>query len=67
MHLASDYIHPYKDAGGSPARCRARIYSSDDVHASSVVNICHDLTQRQFASDSLGSIPAPLRTECGGN
>jgi hypothetical protein len=20
MHLASDYIHPYKDAGGSPAR-----------------------------------------------
>src|SRR5919112_4900706 len=26
MHLASDYIHPYKDAGGRPARCRIRIY-----------------------------------------
>jgi hypothetical protein len=26
MHLASDYIHPYKDAGGSPAYFRVRIY-----------------------------------------
>jgi hypothetical protein len=25
MHLASDYIHPCKSAGG-PARCRVRIY-----------------------------------------
>jgi hypothetical protein len=27
MHLASDYIHRYKVAGGHPARCRVRIYS----------------------------------------
>jgi hypothetical protein len=26
MHLASDYIHSYKDAGGRPAHCRVRIY-----------------------------------------
>src|SRR5215210_5558547 len=31
MHLASDYIHPYKDAGGRPAHCRVRIYLPDDV------------------------------------
>jgi hypothetical protein len=26
MHLASDYIHPYRSAGGRPARRRVRIY-----------------------------------------
>ena len=31
MHLASDYIHPYKNAGGRPARCRVRIYLPDDM------------------------------------
>jgi hypothetical protein len=31
MYLASDYIHPYKDARGRPARCRVRIYLPDDV------------------------------------
>jgi hypothetical protein len=30
MHLARDNIHPYKDAGGRPARCRIRIYLPDD-------------------------------------
>jgi|SRR5215213_3413019 len=42
MHLASDYIHPYKDAGGSSAYCRVRIYLPDDVR-DSVVVICSEL------------------------
>jgi hypothetical protein len=42
MHLASDYIHPYKDAGGSPARCRVRIFLSDDIHDAPVV-VCSEL------------------------
>jgi hypothetical protein len=39
VHLASDYIHPYKDAGGRPARCRVRIYLQDVVRDAPVV-IC---------------------------
>jgi hypothetical protein len=42
VHLASDYIHPYKDAGGRPARCRVRISLPDDVHDAPVV-ICSEL------------------------
>jgi hypothetical protein len=42
MHLASDYIHPYKDAGGRAARCRVRIYLPEDVHDAPVV-ICSEL------------------------
>jgi hypothetical protein len=42
MHLASDYIHPYKDAAGRPARCRVRIYLPDDLHDAPVV-ICSEL------------------------
>jgi hypothetical protein len=42
MHLASDYIHPYKDAGGSSARCRVRIYLPDDIRDAPVV-ICSEL------------------------
>ena len=42
MHLASDYIHPYKGAGGRRARCRIRIYLPDDVHDAPVV-ICSEL------------------------
>jgi len=42
MHLASDYIRPYKDAGGRRARCRVRIYLPDDVR-DSVVVICSEL------------------------
>jgi hypothetical protein len=39
---ASDYIHPYKDAGGRLARCRVRIYLPDDMHDEPVV-ICSEL------------------------
>jgi len=42
MHLASDYIHPYKDDGGRSARCRVRIYLPDDVRDAPVV-ICSEL------------------------
>ena len=42
MHLASDYIHPYKDAGGRPAHCRVQIYLPDDMRDAPVV-ICSEL------------------------
>jgi hypothetical protein len=42
MHLASDYIHPYKDAGGRPARCCIRIYLSDDMRDAPVV-VCSEV------------------------
>ena len=42
MHLTSDYIHPFKDAGGRPAHCRVRIYLPNDMHDASVV-ICSEL------------------------
>jgi hypothetical protein len=42
MHLASDYIHRYKDAGGRPSHCRIRIYLPNDMHDASVV-ICSEL------------------------
>jgi hypothetical protein len=42
VHLASDYIYPYKDAGGGPAHCRVRIYLPDDVLDAPVV-ICSEL------------------------
>jgi hypothetical protein len=42
VHLASDYIHPYKDAGGRPSHCRVRIFLSDDVLDSPVV-VCSEL------------------------
>jgi hypothetical protein len=42
MHPASDYIHPYKDAGGRPSRCRVRIYLPDDVLDAPVV-ACSEL------------------------
>ena len=37
MHLAGDYIHPYKDGGGHPAHCRVRIYLPDDMRDTPVV------------------------------
>jgi len=37
MHLASDYIHLYRSAGGRPARCRVRIYLPDDAPDAQVV------------------------------
>jgi len=42
MHLASDYIHPYKDTGGRRARCRVRIYLPDDMRDAPVV-VCSEL------------------------
>ncbi len=42
MHLASDYIHPYRSAGGRLAQCRVRIYLPDDVRDAPVV-ICSEL------------------------
>ena len=42
MHLASDYIHPYKDTGGRSAHCRVQIYLPDDARDDPVV-ICSEL------------------------
>ena len=42
MHLTSDYIHPYKDAGGCPSHCRVRVYLPEDMHDAPVV-ICSEL------------------------
>ena len=42
MHLASDYIHPYKDAGGRPAHCRVRLYLPEDMRDAPAV-ICSEL------------------------
>jgi hypothetical protein len=42
MHLASDYIHPYKDAGGRPSHCRIRICLPDDV-LDAPVFVCSEL------------------------
>ena len=42
MHLASDHIHLYKDAGGRLAQCRVRIYLPDDIRDAPVV-ICPEL------------------------
>ena len=49
MHLASDYIHPFKDAGGRPARCRVRIYLPEDLHDTPVV-ICSELSNNPGGS-----------------
>ena len=42
MHLASDYIHPYKDAGGRHAHCRIRIYLPNYVRDAPMV-LCSEL------------------------
>jgi len=59
MHLASDYIHPYKDAGGGPAHCRVRIYLPDDMHDAPVV-ICSQVPNNPGGSitDSAKAIAA---------
>ena len=49
MHLASDYIHPYKDAGGRSAHCRVRIYLPDDVRDAPVV-VCSEVPNNPGAS-----------------
>jgi len=50
IHLANDYIHPYKDAGGRPSCCRVRIDLPDDVRDAPVV-VCSELP-----NDPRGSI-----------
>ena len=59
MHLASDYIHPYKDAGGRPAHCRVRIYLPNDMHDAPIV-ICSELPNNPGGSitDSAETIAA---------
>ena len=42
MHLASDYIHLFRNAGGRRARCRVWIYLPDDMRDAPVV-ICSEL------------------------
>jgi len=42
VHLASDYIYPYKDTGGRSAHCRVQIYLPDDTRDAPVV-ICSEL------------------------
>ena len=42
MHLASDYIHPFKDVGGSAAHCRVRIYLPEETGDFPVV-ICSEV------------------------
>jgi hypothetical protein len=42
VHLARDYIHPYKDAGGRSAHCRVRIYLPDALRDAPMV-ICSEL------------------------
>jgi hypothetical protein len=42
MHMASDYIYPYKDAGGRRSHCRARIYLSEDMR-DAPVDVCSEL------------------------
>jgi len=59
VHLASDYIHPYKDAGGRSAHCRVRIYLPDDMRDAPVV-ICSELPNNPGGSitNSAGVIAA---------
>jgi hypothetical protein len=59
VHLASDYIHPYKDAGGRPAHCRIQIYLPDDTRDAPVV-ICSELPNNPGGSitNSAGAIAA---------
>ena len=61
MHLASDYIHPYKDAGGHPAHCRVRIYLPDDMRDTPVV-VCSELPNNPGGSitDSAEAIAAEV-------
>lgn len=49
MHLASDYIHPYKDAGGNPARSRVQIHPPYDARDVPVV-ICSELPNNSGSS-----------------
>ena len=49
MHLASDYIHPYKDAGGRSSHCRVRIYIPDETRDPPAV-ICSEVPNNSGGS-----------------
>jgi len=49
MHLASDYIHPYRSSGCRRAQCRVRLYLPEDVGDSPVV-ICSELPNNSGGS-----------------
>jgi hypothetical protein len=49
MHLASDYIHPYEDAGGRLAYCRVHIYLPDETVESPVM-ICSEVPNKPGGS-----------------
>jgi hypothetical protein len=51
VHLAGDYIHPYKDTGGRSAHCRVQIYLPDDTRDDPVV-ICSELPNNPGGSIS---------------
>jgi hypothetical protein len=58
MHLASDYIHPYKDAGGRSAHCRVRIYLPDDMRDAPVVIRANELPTPWYGSSTgLRNVP----------
>ncbi len=62
MHLASDHIHPYKDAGRRPSYCCIRIYLSDDVLDAPVV-LCSEVPNNPGGSitnsaETLERLPA---------
>ena len=61
MHLARDYMHPYKDAGGHPAHCRIRIYLPEDMRDTPVV-VCSELPNNPGGSitDSAEAIAAEV-------
>jgi hypothetical protein len=61
VHLANDYIHPYKDAGGHPAHCRIRIYLPEDMRDTPVV-VCSELPNNPGGSitDSAEAIAAEV-------
>src|SRR5919112_2564323 len=65
MHLASDYIHRYKDAGGRPSHCRVRIYIPDDMRDAPVV-ICSELPNNPGGSitNSAETIAAGVIQAC---
>jgi hypothetical protein len=71
LHLTSDYIHPYKDAGGRPAHCRVRIYLPEETgdfpvvmcsevpnnHGGSITNSAEAIAARVIRANRL---PTPL-------
>ncbi len=57
MHLAIDYIHPYKSGVGYPSKCRVRIYlpASPDLERDAPVVICSELADNQGTSITTGA------------